>query len=68
MKKPEVQLLQKYAEYVDIFSETDANILLASRPYDHSINLEGGQLLYRPIYNLSEKKLKTLHEYLQDSL
>src|SRR5256885_5634030 len=24
--------------------------------------------LYRPIYNLSEKELKILHEYLQDSL
>src|SRR6266480_7548491 len=68
MKKPEVQLPQEYAEYADIFSETDANMLLAGRPYDHSIDLEGGQPPYGLIYNLSEKELKTLCKYLQDSL
>ena len=68
MKKPEVQLPQEYAEYADIFSETDANMLPASGPYDHSVDLEGGQPPYGSIYNLSEKELKTLREYLQDSL
>ena len=68
VKKPEVQLLSEYAEYTDMFSEANANMLLAGRPYDHAIDLEGGQPLYRPIYNLSEKELKILHEYLQDSL
>jgi len=65
---PEVQLLKEYTEYADIFSETDTNMLLASRPYDYSIDLKGRQPPYRLIYNLLEKKLKTLHEYLQDSL
>ena len=68
MKRPEVQLPQKYTEYADIFSETDANMLSVSRFYDHSIDLEGRQLPYRQIYNLSEKELKTLCKYLQDSL
>ena len=61
-------MLQKYTEYADIFSETDTNMLPASRSYDYSINLEGKQSPYELIYNLSEKELKTLHEYLQDSL
>ena len=68
MKKPEVQLPQEYIEYVDIFSKTDTNMLLVSRPYDYSIDLKGRQLPYRLIYNLLEKKLKTLCKYLQDSL
>ena len=68
MKRPEVQLSQKYTEYVDIFSETNTNILPASEPYNHSIDLEGRQLPYKLIYNLSEKELKTLCKYLQDSL
>ena len=47
-----------------MFSEANINILLAGGPYNHAIDLKGGQLLYGPIYNLSEKKLKTLHKYL----
>ena len=67
-RKPEVQLPSKYAEYADVFSEANANMLLAGGPYDHPIDLEGRQPPYGPIYNLSEKELKTLREYLQDSL
>src|SRR5947199_6583227 len=43
-------------------------MLPAGGPYDHPIDLKGGQLPYGPIYNLSKKELKTLREYLQDSL
>ena len=68
VRKSEVQLPSKYAEYADVFSEANANMLLAGEPYDHPIDLKGGQLPYGPIYNLSEKELKTLCEYLQDSL
>ena len=67
-RKPEVQLPSEYAEYADMFSEANANILLAGGPYDHAIDLEGRQPPYGPIYNLSEKELKILCEYLQDSL
>ena len=51
---------QEYAEYADVFSETDTNMLPASGPYNHPINLKGGQPPYGPIYNLSEKELKVL--------
>ena len=67
-RKPEVQLLSEYVEYTDMFSEANANMLPAGRPYNHAIDLEGRQLPYGPIYNLSEKELKTLHKYLQNSL
>ena len=67
-RKPEVQLPSEYAENADMFSEANANMLLAGGPYDHAIDLEGRQPPYELIYNLSEKELKTLREYLQDSL
>ena len=51
-----------------MFSEANANILLVGGLYNHAIDLKGRQLLYGQIYNLSKKELKTLHEYLQDSL
>src|SRR5205809_3388597 len=51
-----------------MFSEANANMLLAGGPYNHAIDLEGRQPPYGPIYNLSEKELKILCEYLQDSL
>ena len=51
-----------------MFSKANANMLPAGGPYDHPIDLEGRQPPYGPIYNLSEKELKTIHEYLQDSL
>ena len=61
-------MLLKYIEYVDVFLESEANILPASRPYNHAIDLKGRQPPYGPIYNLSEKELKTLCKYLQNSL
>ena len=64
MRKLEVQLPSKYAEYADVFSEANANMLPAGRPYDYPIDLEGGQPPYGLIYNLSKKELKTLCEYL----
>jgi len=35
---------------------------------EHAIELEGGEPPYGPIYHLSEKELKVLREYLEDSL
>ena len=35
---------------------------------EHAIELEGGKPPYGPIYHLSEKELKVLREYLEDSL
>ena len=64
---PELPL--KYTDYTDIFSEEEANRLSDENARQHSINLiDRQEPLYRPIYNLSEKELKVLQEYLETSL
>ena len=40
-RKTGVQLLPEYTEYIDVFSESRANMLLVSRFYDHVIDLKG---------------------------
>ena len=40
-RKPEVQLPSEYAEYTDMFSEANVNMLLAGRLYNHTIDLKG---------------------------
>jgi hypothetical protein len=58
----------EYREYEDVFSEEAASQLPARGQLEHAIELEGGKPPYGPIYSLSEKELKVLREYLQDSL
>jgi Reverse transcriptase (RNA-dependent DNA polymerase) len=53
---------------VDVFSEAKAVTLLPLGGPEHAIELEGGKPLYGPIYNLSERKLKVLREYLRDTI
>jgi hypothetical protein len=48
------KLPQEYVEFMDIFLETKAVMLLPLRGPKHVIELEGSKLLYRPIYNLLE--------------
>jgi Reverse transcriptase (RNA-dependent DNA polymerase) len=62
------ELPQEYVKFVDIFSEAKVVTLLPLGGPEHAIELEGGELPYRPIYNLSERELKVLHEYLRDAM
>ena len=57
-----VKILIKYLDFLDIFLEEKALILSeAIKLNQNAIELQKGQLLfYRPIYNLSSVKLKTL--------
>ena len=56
-------------DFKDVFSEHDASILSEDMDVDHPIELEPGkQPPHRPIYNLSEKELEVLREYLDSSL
>jgi hypothetical protein len=61
-------LPQEYAEFADVFSEVDAVKLPPPGGHEHAIELEGGEPPYGPIYNLSERELKVLREYLKDAL
>ena len=50
-----------YCDFSDIFSEESTSILPANNKYNHHIELESEKrLLFSPLYNLLESKLKVL--------
>jgi hypothetical protein len=57
------ELPKEYKEYQDVFSEDKANKLPPRGQPEHAIELTG-DLPHGPIYNLSEKELKVLREYI----
>ena len=63
----EIELPIAYKEYQDVFSEEKANQLTARGRPEHAIETTS-EPPYGPIYNLSEKELKVLREYLRDAL
>ena len=67
MSKEPQELPPKYEEYQNVFSEDKANELPVPGHPEHTIELTG-DLPHGPIYNLLEKELKVLHEYIQESL
>jgi len=68
LAKPE-ELPAYLREYADVFSEKEANILPEHANHDHGIDLEPGMdPPHRPIYNLSEKELGVLRNYIEEAL
>ena len=62
-------LPEVYKKYTDIFSKELASILPQNSKYDYTIDLEEGQTPPQmPIYNLSQKELQILREYLDSTL
>jgi hypothetical protein len=61
------ELPTEYEEYRDVFSEDAANTLPPRGRPEHAIEVTGDPP-HGPIYNLSEKELKVLREYLQEGL
>jgi hypothetical protein len=58
----------QYSEYADVFSEQKADTLPGEGSREHPIELiEGATPPYGPIYNLSERELEVLREYLKSS-
>jgi hypothetical protein len=52
-----------------VFEKRNANTLPKHRPYDYTIDLvEGTQLPFGPIYNLSQDELAVACEYLNEIL
>ena len=70
MEVPPAKAIPKeYANYTDIFSVKEAGCLPEHKNNNYVINLiEGGDLPYDPLYNLSGPKLKMLWEYLDNVL
>jgi hypothetical protein len=56
-------------DYEEVFSEKEAGVLAQSADHDHAIDIAlGKNPPYKPIYNLSEKELKILREYIESAL
>ena len=65
----EIILPEFIKDYEDVFSETKAGVLAPNAEHDHVIDIEPTRRPpYKPIYNLSEKELKILKEYLESAL
>src|SRR5436190_13489394 len=62
--------LSQYLEnYADIFSEKETDVLQDHKLTQHTIDLEfSEQSSFKSIYDLSEKELAVLQEYLEFSL
>jgi hypothetical protein len=59
---------QAYINYADVFSESEAECLSAHEKHDHVIDTKKKNPSHRPLYNLSDKKLQVLQNYLNDAL
>ena len=68
--KSTVVLPPEYAEFEDVFNQTEAAKLPGHRPsIDHEINLlPGTEPPYKPLYNMSESELATLRDYIETNL
>ena len=63
------QVPQVYHEYLDVFSEAQADILPPHREYDLDIPLlPGAKLPWGPIYSMSGVELATMREYVKKYL
>ena len=63
-----LSLLKKYAEYENVFSVENADILLSHKVTDHTIDLNERESLYDSLYNLFNTELEVLRTYLNDVL
>ena len=65
-----IKVLIKYSDFVDVFSEKKALVLLKQTDYNkHAIKLEiEKQLFYKTIYSLGLVKLETLKTYIETYL
>jgi len=62
------EIPSQYKEFKDVFEKKNANTLPEHRPYDCAIDLEGAQLPFGLIYNLSQNELAALREYINENL
>ena len=66
---PEPSLPPELVKYKDVFDNKSARILPRNRASDHAIPvMEGKEPPYGPLYNLSQRELQVLREYIEDSL
>lgn len=58
-----------YADFASLFQDRELGTLPPNRPFDHAIPLEpNSSVPFGPLYNLAEKELTALREYIDDNL
>jgi len=57
-----------YAKYENVFSEVEVRYLSAHEKYDHVIDTNDENFSYKFLYNLSDKELQVLQNYLNNIL
>jgi len=66
---PSPVLPEVYADFAPLFADKEPGVLPPHRPYDHIIPLEpNAKIPFGPLYNLSQKELEELREYIDDNL
>ena len=63
-----LSLLKKYAEYENVFSVENADILFSHKVTNHTIDLNERESLYDLLYNLFNTELRVLRTYLNNVL
>ena len=64
----ELEIPAEYADLAYVFLKEKADELLDHTAHDHEIDTGGKQLLFRPLYNLSQPELATLKDYINENL
>ena len=68
-EKPSRRLPDALKEFADVFAEEQASILPSHKAADHKIEVfEDKEPPYGPLYNLSERELRILRDYIEESL
>ena len=66
---PVTKLPHEFYEFLELFSEKEANKLPPHRPYDHKINfIKKKQPGYGPLYSMSQGKFQVLKKFLDENL
>ena len=64
-----LKLLKKYHDYLNVFSQKDANKLFKHQSYNHKINLKfDKQSTFDSLYKMSLNEFKCLKKYLNEHL
>jgi Retroviral aspartyl protease./Reverse transcriptase (RNA-dependent DNA polymerase). len=66
---PKTKLPLEYHEFLDVFSQKEADKLPPHRGYDHKIKMkEGSEPPFGPLYDMSREELLVLRQYLEENL
>ena len=69
LEKPAVVLLEKYSDFANVFSKTNADFFSEHSMHNLAIETKKGKIsLFGPIYNYLKVELQTLRDYINEIL